>query len=80
MTAEAGSGADPFLGGRLRLHQPPRGAHRAEAVFAAFIDHLALGRLDVLAVDYEQFETRDATLALLMHGFAPVVGAPDHTL
>lgn len=29
MTAEAGSGADPFLGGRLRLHQPPRGAHRA---------------------------------------------------
>ncbi|KIU27778.1 hypothetical protein SR39_28170 [Methylobacterium radiotolerans] len=56
------------------------GAHRAEAVFAAFIDHLALGRLDVLAVDYEQFESRDATLALLMHGFAPVIGAPDHTL
>ncbi|MGU3465861.1 tRNA1(Val) (adenine(37)-N6)-methyltransferase [Methylobacterium sp. C33D] len=29
MTAEADGGADRFLGGRLRLHQPPRGAHRA---------------------------------------------------
>ncbi|SDA32186.1 Acetyltransferase (GNAT) domain-containing protein [Methylobacterium sp. UNC378MF] len=56
------------------------GAHRAEAVFAAFIDHLALGRLDILAIDYEQFESQDATLALLIHGFTPVIGARDHTL
>lgn len=29
MTEEADTGADSFLGGLLRLHQPPRGAHRA---------------------------------------------------
>lgn len=26
---DSGAGADPWLGGRLRLRQPPRGAHRA---------------------------------------------------
>lgn len=56
------------------------GAHRAEAVFAAFMDHLELGRLDLLGIDYQQFETRDAKLALLMHGFAPVIRASNHTL
>jgi hypothetical protein len=56
------------------------GARRAEAVFETFLGHLGLGRFDVLAIDYEQFESREATLALLLHGFAPVVHAHDHTL
>ncbi|MBX9930828.1 MAG: GNAT family N-acetyltransferase [Methylobacterium sp.] len=56
------------------------GARRAEAAFAAFIAHLDLGRFDLLGINYERFETRDATLALLMHGFAPIVQARDHTL
>lgn len=56
------------------------GKRRAEAVFGALIAHLDLGRLDLVGVKYEQFESSDATLALLMHGFAPVVQARNHTL
>ena len=56
------------------------GARRVEAVFAAFIGHLDLRRFDLLGIDYERFESRDATLALLMHGFTPVIRAHDHTL
>jgi hypothetical protein len=55
------------------------GERRAEAVFRSFVAHLDLGRLDLLAIDYEGFESQDATLALLMLGFAPVVQARDHT-
>lgn len=57
-----------------------RGRGRAEAVLGALLAHLALGRLDLLGIRYEGFECPEATLALLMHGFAPVVAAKNHTL
>ncbi|MRI52441.1 GNAT family N-acetyltransferase [Methylobacterium sp. DB1607] len=58
----------------------PLGERRAEAVFRAFLDHLRLGRLDLLGVNYQQFQTPAAMLALLGHGFAPVVTTRTHTL
>ncbi len=56
------------------------GAAQAEAVFRTFLDHLDLGRLDLLGVNYHQFQTPEAMLALLGHGFAPVVTVRAHTL
>ncbi|MEH3116127.1 MAG: GNAT family N-acetyltransferase [Methylorubrum populi] len=56
------------------------GAPRAEAVLRAVLDHLDLGRLDLLGVNYQQFQTPEAVLALLGHGFAPVVTVRTHTL
>ncbi|CAO4150173.1 lipid II:glycine glycyltransferase FemX [Methylorubrum extorquens] len=56
------------------------GEKRAEAVFRAFLGHLELGRLDLLGVNYQQFQTPAAVLALLGHGFAPVVTTRTHTL
>lgn len=56
------------------------GAGRAEAVFGAFLEHLDLGRFDLLGVNYQQFQTKPAVLALLGHGFAPVVTVRTHTL
>lgn len=58
----------------------PLGATRAEAVFGAFLGHLRLGRLDLLGVNYQQFQTQAAVLALLGHGFAPIVTVRTHTL
>lgn len=56
------------------------GALRAEAVFRAFLDHLGLRRFDLLGVNYQQFQRPEAVLALLGHGFAPIVTARMHTL
>lgn len=56
------------------------GQRRAEAVFRALLDHLDLGRFDLLGVNYQQFQTPEAVLALLGHGFAPVVTTRTHTL
>ena len=90
---EAGGEALAFVQWQERRRGPARlihvqggpvltqaGARRAEAVFAALIGHLDLSRFDLVGVKYEQFESREATLALLMHGFAPVVLARNHTL
>ena len=57
-----------------------KGAFQAKEVFEAFVAHLSLGRLDLLGIRYHQFETGEAKLALLAHGFRPVISAKDHTL
>ncbi|MCG5245992.1 GNAT family N-acetyltransferase [Methylorubrum extorquens] len=56
------------------------GTFQAKEVFEAFITHLDLGRLDLLGIKYHQFESAEAKLALLAHGFRPVISAKDHTL
>lgn len=56
------------------------GSYQAKEVFEAFIAHLDLGRLDLLSIKYHQFETSEVKLALLTHGFRPVISARDHTL
>lgn len=56
------------------------GEARTDAVFRAFLDHLDLGRFDVLGVNYQQFQSPAAVLALLGHGFAPVITPRAHTL
>ena len=58
----------------------PLGQRRAEAVFSALLGHLDLGRFDLLGVNYQQFQTPEAVLALLAQGFAPVVTTRTHTL
>jgi hypothetical protein len=58
----------------------PLGEKRADAVFRAFLDHLHLRRFDLLGVNYQQFQSPAAALALLGHGFAPVVTTRTHTL
>jgi hypothetical protein len=58
----------------------PPGERRAEAVFRLLLDHLELGRFDLLGVNYQQFQSQAAVLALLGHGFAPVVTTRTHTL
>lgn len=58
----------------------PQGETRAEAVIQAFLAHLDLRRSDLLGVNYHQFQSREAVLALLAHGFTPVVSARNHTL
>ncbi|MFE1601178.1 lipid II:glycine glycyltransferase FemX [Methylobacterium sp. ID0610] len=58
----------------------PLGESRAEAVLQAFLAHLDLRRSDLVGVNYHQPERRDAVLALLAHGFTPVVSARNHTL
>lgn len=57
-----------------------KGTFQAKEVFEAFIAHLDLGRTDLLGIKYHQFETSEAKLALLAHGFHPVISAKDHTL
>lgn len=56
------------------------GWRRAEAVFRTFLDHLDLGRFDLLGVNYQQFQRPESVLALLGHGFAPIVTPRTHTL
>ncbi len=58
----------------------PRGERRVQAVVRAFLDHLGLGRFDLVAVSYKNFQTAQAVLTLLGHGFAPVVTTRMHTL
>ncbi|CAO4153596.1 lipid II:glycine glycyltransferase FemX [Methylorubrum aminovorans] len=58
----------------------PLGERRADAVFRVLLDHLELGRFDLLGVNYQQFQSQAALLALLGHGFAPVVTTRTHTL
>ena len=57
-----------------------RGQFRAEAVLAAFIDHLALRPADLLAVKSYRPQDPEGVTALLSHGFVPVVTAMDHTI
>lgn len=56
------------------------GAKRAEPAFRAFVEHLALRPLDVLGVNYQEFQSSEAAAALLAIGFAPVVAPKNHTL
>ncbi len=57
-----------------------RGAQQAETAVKLLLRHLDLGRLDLLAIDYERFESSEAVLALLAQGFVPVVAKHNHTL
>ncbi|MGX5774937.1 lipid II:glycine glycyltransferase FemX [Methylorubrum zatmanii] len=57
-----------------------RGRARAEAVLAAFLDHLALGPADVLAIKHYQFHDAEGVSALLAHNFLPVITRQDHTI
>lgn len=57
-----------------------KGEKQAEAVVGLLLDHLALGRLDLLATDFRRFGSPAGVLALLAHGFVPVVSSRDHTL
>lgn len=56
------------------------GAARAEPVMQAFLDHLALGRFDLLGVNFHEFQNNEAVPALLSLGFVPVVSPRQHTL
>lgn len=56
------------------------GSYQAKEIFGAFIANLNLSRLDLLGIKYHQFETGEAKLAMLAHGFRPVISAKDHTL
>lgn len=56
------------------------GAARAEATLGAFRDHLALGRFDLLGVNFHEFQHNEAVPALLGLGFVPVLSARQHTL
>lgn len=58
----------------------PRGQSRAEAVLAAFLDHLALRPADLLAVKSYRPQDPEGVTALLSHRFVPVVTAKDHTI
>ena len=57
-----------------------RGQSRAEAVLAAFLDHLALRPADLLAVKSYRPQDPEGITALLSHGFVPVIGGKDHTI
>lgn len=57
-----------------------KGERHAETAIGLFLDHLALGRLDLLACDFERFGSPAGVLALLAQGFAPVVSRRNHTL
>ena len=56
------------------------GTTRAEAVLGAFLDHLALGRFDLLGVNFQEFQNNEIVPALLALGFVPVVSPRQHTL
>ncbi|WP_232631170.1 lipid II:glycine glycyltransferase FemX [Methylobacterium sp. Leaf118] len=56
------------------------GAARAEPVLRAFLDHLALGRFDLLGVNFHAFQNNEAVPALVALGFVPVVSPRHHTL
>jgi hypothetical protein len=57
-----------------------KGEKHAEAVVALFLDQLALGRWDLLAISFEHFQCDAIVLALLGHGFVPVQSAKYFTL
>jgi hypothetical protein len=57
-----------------------KGEKHAEAVVALLLEHLALGRLDLLAVSFEHFQSDAILLALLGHGFVPAQSAKYFTL
>lgn len=56
------------------------GEKHAEAVLTLLLQHLALRRFDLLALNFEHFQSAANVLAVLAHGFAPIVSARDHTL
>nr|WP_246681702.1 GNAT family N-acetyltransferase [Methylobacterium sp. L1A1] len=56
------------------------GTARAEAVLGALLDHLALGRFDLLGVNFQEFQNNEMVPALLALGFVPVVSPRHHTL
>ena len=73
--------------GRLRLLRvqggpllTEKGERLAEGVFGAFFDHVELGRLDLLAMDFERTQSAGSVLAALAKGFKPVVNPVRHTL
>lgn len=57
-----------------------KGERHAEAVVAALLEHLSLGRLDLFAVNFEHFQSASGVLALLAKGFVPIVSRRDHTI
>lgn len=57
-----------------------KGDKHADAVVALLLEHLALGRLDLLAVSFEHFQSDAIVLALLGHGFVPAQSAKYFTL
>lgn len=57
-----------------------KGENRAEAVLRELVDHLRLGRLDLLLIDFERNGSGAMVLALLARAFKPVVNPVRHTL
>lgn len=64
-------------GGPLLTEQ---GEKHAEAAINLFLDHLALGCFDLLAVSFEHFQSDAVILALLQNRFVPVQSAKYFTL
>lgn len=56
------------------------GAAWARALIDAFLDHLALGRFDLLGVNFQEFQNNEMVPALLTLGFVPVVSPRHYTL
>ncbi|MEH3116169.1 MAG: GNAT family N-acetyltransferase [Methylorubrum populi] len=57
-----------------------RGQGRTEALLGAFLDHLALGPADLLAIKSYRSHDPEGIAALLAHRFVPVVAGKDHTI
>jgi hypothetical protein len=57
-----------------------RGERDAERVVSFFLAHLALGRFDLVGVNFEHFGSGAGVLALLARGFSPVVSSKNYTM
>ncbi|NEU11685.1 GNAT family N-acetyltransferase [Methylobacterium sp. BTF04] len=58
----------------------PKGEKHAEAAMGAFVEHLALGRFDLLVISFEHAQSDPVLIALLGHHFVPVQSHKYYTL